>query len=56
MTNLETDEKTELWKLNERPEHWDHLYHLSYLGLQLNYLPDTLKEKLPPSDSRLRPD
>ena len=32
------------------------MYQYSLFTLQLNYLPDTLRSKLPPTDSRLRPD
>jgi len=32
------------------------MYNFTYFTLQLNYLPPGLKERLPPSDSRLRPD
>ncbi len=35
---------------------WDHLYYFSKFALQLNYLPEVLRDKLPPTDSRLRPD
>lgn len=56
MTNVATGEETELWKINPYPEQWDHLYFLSKFALQLNYLPDSLKEKLPHTDSRFRPD
>lgn len=42
--------------MRPRPEGSDHMYHFSNFGLQLNYLTDALKERLPPTDSRLRPD
>lgn len=32
------------------------MYHFTYFTLQLNYLPPGLKDKLPLTDSRLRPD
>jgi hypothetical protein len=32
------------------------MYNFTFFTLQLNFLPPGLKEKLPPSDSRLRPD
>lgn len=54
--NRETGEELSVWKLNERLEQWDHLYHFSLFTLQLNYIDDDLKEKLPVTDSRLRPD
>ena len=54
--HLETGEETEIWKLNPRLELWDHLYRFSLFTLQLNYIDDKLEEKLPWTDSRLRPD
>jgi len=54
--NLETGEKTLAWKANPKPKMWDHLYYFSKFALQLNYLPEVLRDKLPPTDSRLRPD
>lgn len=54
--HLETGEETTIWKLNPRPEEWDHLYHFSLFTLQLNYIDEELEEKLPCTDSRLRPD
>lgn len=32
------------------------MYHFTYFTLQLNFLPPSLVKKLPPTDSRLRPD
>jgi hypothetical protein len=32
------------------------MYGMSYHNLQLNYLPNTLRPLLPPTDSRFRPD
>ena len=32
------------------------MYYFTNFTLQLNYLPPGLKEKLPPTDTRLRPD
>lgn len=32
------------------------MYHFTYFTLQLNFLPPQLVGKLPPTDSRLRPD
>jgi hypothetical protein len=52
----ETKKESSIWKLNPRPEQWDHLYHFSLFTLQLNYIDDDLMEKLPCTDSRLRPD
>ena len=52
----ETEMEVPIWKLNERLDQWDHLYHFSLFTLQLNYIDEELMEKLPCTDSRLRPD
>ena len=52
----ETGVETVVWRLNERLEQWDHLYHMSLFTLQLNYIDEDLEQKLPVTDSRLRPD
>ncbi len=36
--------------------YWDETYRMPAMALQLNQLTDELKEELPPTDSRLRPD
>lgn len=56
LVNLENNEEQEIWKVSEKPEKQDYMYQFSSFTLQLNYLPDTLKDKLPPTDSRFRPD
>lgn len=33
LINIDTDEETVLWKLNDLPEKWDHLYHFSKFAL-----------------------
>lgn len=38
------------------PPQSESMYNFTFFTLQLNYLPPGLKEKLPPTDSRLRPD
>ena len=54
--NIETGEERLIWEINPRMEFWDHLYHLSLFGLQLNYLDEDLARLLPPTDSRFRTD
>ncbi|KAI9114426.1 hypothetical protein K1719_014654 [Acacia pycnantha] len=44
-----------LWKRSEPPEH-PTKYNLTQFGLTLNEITPELREKLPPTDSRLRPD
>jgi len=56
MTNLKTKQKELLWKANSLPEQSDQMYHFTQFALQLNYLSPKLQKKLPPTDSRLRPD
>ena len=45
-----------VWTMNAKPENSDWMYQFSLFTLQLNYLPDSLRDKLPPTDSRFRPD
>jgi len=45
-----------LWQAFPFPDNFNMQYFFTNFTLQLNYLPDSLKEKLPPTDSRLRPD
>lgn len=45
-----------VWEMRPKPENSDKMYNFSHFALQLNYLTEELKERLPPTDSRLRPD
>ena len=56
LLNLETNEDKEIWRASGKPEQSDYMYSFSSFTLQLNYLPDSLKDKIPPCDSRFRPD
>jgi hypothetical protein len=56
LTDVETGEAQEVWKISPYNEDWDHNYHFTHFSLQLNYLPDSLKDKIPPTDCRFRPD
>lgn len=56
LTNEETGEENEMWKPIPLPENSDYNQNFSRLTLQLNYLPEELKEQLPPTDVRFRPD
>jgi len=38
------------------PKNHEEMFGMNIFALQLNVLSDTLKKKLPPTDSRLRPD
>ena len=46
----------EIWRKNDLPENSAQNYHFTKFGMSLNYLPESLKEKLPKTDSRFRPD
>eukprot|EP00347_Sterkiella_histriomuscorum_P007059 403350406 len=56
LVNLDTNEESEIWRASPKPEQADHMYEFTQFALQLNYLPDSLIDKLPHSDSRFRPD
>ena len=45
-----------LWTANPFPENFELQYFFTNFSLQLNNCPEELKEKLAPTDSRLRPD
>lgn len=51
-----TGEVREIWKMEPRHSLWDHSYHLTLFGLQLNYIDEHLAQLLPPTDSRFRTD
>ncbi|XP_020263738.1 oxysterol-binding protein-related protein 2A-like isoform X2 [Asparagus officinalis] len=54
-TKLSTENATLLWKRNKPPENPTR-YNLSSFAITLNELTPNLQGKLPPTDSRLRPD
>jgi len=56
LLNEETNEDIVFWKPKPKPANSDHMYHMTRFSLQLNYLEDKLAAKLPPTDSRFRPD
>jgi len=46
-----------LWQCSSpQPANFEMNYRFVDFALQLNYIPDSLREKLPPTDSRFRPD
>ena len=47
---------TQLWELAPWPDQHEMMYYFTQFTLQLNNMPDDLRAKLPPTDSRLRPD
>ena len=56
VVDLESDETWEIWKSPESPPNAHMMYGMGSFALQMNLLNDTLKEKLPPTDSRFRSD
>lgn len=53
---MESGQSEVIWEANELPENHHLMYNMNAFSLQLNLLTDELKEKLPPTDSRFRPD
>lgn len=45
-----------VYKYNEKLETSPYFYNMPFFSMQLNYMTDSLKERLPHTDSRLRPD
>lgn len=56
MTDLRTGVSEVVWTKHPYPENWEKQYGMTHHSLQLNYLPNWLRGKLPPTDSRFRPD
>lgn len=54
--NFQSGEEIRIWEPNPMPPNYESMYYFTFFTLQLNYLPPGLKEKLPPTDTRLRPD
>ena len=48
---LATGETTTVWERRPVQDHWDHMYHLSVFGINLNYIDDHLRQMIPPTDS-----
>ncbi len=49
-------EEVEIWRAAEKPDNYEWQYNFSKFTLQLSLVSDQLKEKLPPTDTRFRPD
>jgi hypothetical protein len=54
--NIGVEPDMKLWEANPRFERQQFYYNLTKFAMSLNYLPETLVGKLPPSDCRFRPD
>lgn len=55
-TDLRTGDVTTLFKAADKPQNHIKMFGMNLHALQLNYLPDSLRNKIPPTDSRLRSD
>lgn len=56
LTDVRTGTKELVWTKEPYPEFWEYQYGMTYTNLQHNYLPNTLRPWLPPTDTRFRPD
>ena len=56
IVNVATGEREVAWTKEPYPENYQYMYGMTRFLMQMNYLPNTLRPKLPPTDSRLRPD
>jgi len=50
------DNYQRLWKVHDFPKDAEKYYGFSTFAMQLNEITDDIKDKLPPFDSRKRPD
>jgi Oxysterol-binding protein len=50
------DREEVIWVANPLPPESPSMYYFTYFTLQLNFMPPSLKNNLPPTDSRFRPD
>ena len=56
LINAKTGKREIIWEKKPYPENWQYMYGMTQYILQLNYLPNHLKDKIAPTDSRMRPD
>ena len=54
--NLQSSHLRVLWKMRPFPRHAEENYGFTLFGITLNEITDDIKGKLPPTDSRFRPD
>ena len=45
-----------LWVKLPYPEQWEYMYGMTKFTLQMNYFPKRLRNEIPPTDTRWRPD
>lgn len=56
ITNLETDEETVVWEIDEKPDNFEDQHSFSKFSINLNNLTPKLEGEIAPTDSRFRPD
>ena len=56
LINAKTGATELVWKKQQYPANSDFMYGMSHYHLQMNYLPNSLRPQLPPTDTRFRPD
>lgn len=49
-------EDEQVYQIRERPDKADHFYYFSLFTMQINYLTDEIRQVIPYTDARLRPD
>jgi len=54
--NEETGETLQIWKASELPPDSDQQYFFTDFAINLNHLPEEMKQIIAPTDSRFRPD
>ena len=56
LTECASGDQEVVWQKKPYPESWQHMYGMTYHGLQMNHLSKSLKLEIPHTDSRMRPD
>jgi len=56
LTNCATGKEEKIWEMNPLPANCERQYHFTKFAINLNYINDKIKQAIPPTDSRLRPD
>jgi hypothetical protein len=51
-----TGEEEQIWQANPMPPEYNRMSYFTFFTLQLNHLPESLKQKIAHTDSRFRPD
>ena len=56
ITNIESGEETVLWEVKPFPKDFEWFYMFTEYAMNLNHLTERMRDELPPTDSRFRPD